>query len=615
MNYNIAALEDATNFVLVNLAQSNAIARIDSKTLTTRPERFISDNSYSYYLVLNTWGHQIIQFASEEAWAYIWMRIQQCGLVPVIRDTSALADSIIHGDAVEWDYTYGYLSVLANRDYGVFDASLVDLLRILRYPKRFSPLHADVILKDSLEAFLAVNKRCKSFNSGIFPRSWTLRVAARVADMLRGFTWDITDGYFSSGTTAETDKILLSKLKAYSQSEANLATCPLYFLSQAVYSPERWRGTRKLRSAVKVQSVPKSYKAARIIAKEPPVSAFGLQAVAAGIRRALQQNGYTQYVDIFDQTWNQDLSEAGSVDGSYATVDLSNASDTICEVFARSVLPSEVLDAIDEYRCAYIDVNGERRVSQIFATSGSPVTFIIESLIFCAIALEVGLSFYNLTGIKVRDPRIYGDDMVVDDRICAYLCQVLESCGFIPNMSKTFFGSTRLGYYRESCGEEWLNGYPMHSNYYPRATVKLDAAGIAATCELQHKFFDSWKLRLFLVDTVKRLEPRMTAHFYGEICDDLWDLIPTGKECALKEANCDAAKRRKYLSLMTKYTPHPLTKEEDALLQMWYYYTYLKLGRLIDNDPVFELLRISDSRCRYTADSSQSETVWGWRIE
>lgn len=615
MNYNITALDGANTFVLVNLTQSNAIARIDSKTLTTRPEKFISDNSYSYYLVLNTWGHQIIQFASEEAWAYIWMRIQQCGLVPVIRDTSALADSIIHGDAVEWDYTYGYLSVLANRDYGVFDARLVDLLRILRYPKRFSPLHADVILKDSLNAFLDVNRRCKEFNSGVFSRFWTLRVATRVADILRGFSWDITDGYFSSGTTAETDKILLSKLKAYAKSEANLATCPLYFLSQAVYSPERWRGTRRLRSAVKVQSVPKSYKAARIIAKEPPVSAFGLQAVAAGIRRAVRDNGYEQYVDISDQTWNQDLSEAGSIDGSYATIDLSNASDTICESFARSVLPRDVLDAIDEYRCAYIDVNGERRVSQIFATSGSPVTFIVESLIFCAIALEVGLSAHNLTGIEVKPPRIYGDDMVVDDRICAYLCQVLESCGFIPNMSKTFSGETKLGYYRESCGEEWLNGFPMHSNYYPRATVKLDAAGIAATCELQHKFFDSWKLRLFLVDTVKRIEPRMTAHFYGEICDDLWDLIPTGKECSRKESDSDAAKRRKYLSLMTKYTPRSLTEEEDALLQMWYYYTYLKLGRLIDSDPIFEILRISDSRCRYVADSSQSEAVWGWRIE
>lgn len=615
MEYNIRALEGASTFVLVTLDQVRAVAKLDSQTLSTRREAFVEDNTFTYYLVINTWGHQIIQFASEEAWAYIWMRIQQCGLVPVIRDTSALADLIIHGESPEWDYTYGYLSVLSNRDFKVFDPSLVDLLRILRYPKRFSPEHADVIRQESLLAFLDVNKRCKGFNVAHESAFWVSRIRIRIADMLKGFSWDITDGYFSSGTTATTDKSLLSKLRNYAKAKANLGDCPLYALSSAVYAPERWRNTLRLRSAVKVQAVPKSYKAARIIAKEHPVSAFGLQAVAKGIRDAFRANGYERYVDLKDQTWNQDLSEAGSVDGSYATIDLSNASDTICESFARSVLPKDVLDAVDEYRCAYLDLGAERRISQIFATSGSPVTFIIESLIFCAIALEVGLSAHNLTGWRIKPPRVYGDDMVVDDRICDYLCQVLERCGFMPNLSKTFSGKSPLGYYRESCGEEWLNGYPMHSSYYPRAVIKLDAEGIAATCDLQHKFFDSWKLRLFLVDTIKRVEPRMTAHYYGEICDDLWDLIPTGKECTRGVSCDDPSFRRKYLGLMTKYQKSTLAKPDEDLLQVWYYYSYLKLGRAIDPDPLFELLRISNSRCRYVADSCQAVSVWGWRVE
>lgn len=624
MDYNIRALEGASTFCLVNLDQATAIARIDGKTLSNNLDKFVEANSFSYFVLLNSWGHQIQALASEEAWAYVWIRIQQCGLVSVIRDTSALADLIIHGEAPVWDTTYGYLSILANYDYSVASESLVAVLRCLRYPKRFSPLFADRILADSLNDFIAMNKRNKALNATEPSWFWVQRVRARLADMLKDFSWDISDGYFSSGTTTITKKQLLPKMREYAKQEANLASCPLYHLSSAVYTPERWRGTRRLREAVVVQSVPKSYKAARIIAKEPPVSTFGLQAVAKGILRCIRNNGYEQYVDVSDQTYNQDLSEVASIDGSYATIDLSNASDSITEVFARSVLPGDVLEAIDEYRCAYLEFSGnfagQRRVSQMFSTSGSPVTFVCESAIFCAIVLEVGDVCARLAHMRIRKPRVYGDDIIVDDRICDTVCEVLQVLGFQPNMAKTFSGTTKLGRYRESCGEEWLNGMPMHHNYYSRASIRCNADGIASLCDLQHRFFDNWKLRLFLVDVVRRLEPRMTAHYVGAVCDDLWDLIPTGKMCTPKELSRlgdedgSYLTREKYLGLMTRYDVKRLNDADYDLLSMWYYYSYLKYGPLY-SDPLSELLRLSVSRCRYTADSSQSESVWAWRVE
>lgn len=620
MNYNITALQGANTFCLVNLDSARAIAEVDSRALSSNQRKYVDENLFSYYVVLNTWGHQITSLASEEAWAYIWIRVQQCGLVSVIRDTSALADMIIHGEAPEWNISYGYLSILANCDYSKPSERLLDVLKVLRFPKRFSPLFASRVLDDSLDAFLAMNGRNKALNATEPSWFWVSRVKTRLSDILKGFTWDVSDGYFSSGTTATTNKLLLPKLREYAKQEANLASCPLYHLSSAVYNPERWRGTRRIRSSVVVQAVPKSYKAARIIAKEPPVSTFGLQAVAKAILNCVRDNGYNRYVDVNNQLHNQELSELASIDGSYATIDLSNASDSITEVLARSVLPADVLNAIDEYRCAYMDIGKQRRVSQMFSTSGSPVTFPCESIIFCAIALEVGDFVHRICGIRVKPPRVYGDDIIVDDRICETMCHVLDLLGFIPNMSKTFFGESPLGFYRESCGEEWLNGMPMHHLYFPRTPMRLNAEGLASLCDLQHRFFDNWKIRLFIVDTVRRLEPRMTSHYYGTVCDDLWDLIPTGKKCTLpgkshfSESVLPFAEREKYLGLMSKYEVERLSAPDFALLEMWYYYSYLKYGPLYA-DPLSELLRLSTSRCRYLQDSCRGEAVWSWRVE
>lgn len=614
MDYNIQALKGLKSLVLVTLDQSKSVAEVDAPSLSTRIQKYVQENTLSYFVVLNTWGHQIIANSSEEAWVYIWMHIQRVGLVPVIRDTSALADKIIHGEAPEWDYVYGYLSVFARRDYAIPDGSLADLLSILRYPKRFSPEYADRIRSESLEAFLQLNKEQKVWNVTQFPWFWVQRLKARLADMFSGYSYDITDGYFSSGTTSITPALLLPKLKAYAESQPNLGCCMLYPVSKAVYAPACWRNTNKLRDAVKVEAVPKSFKAARIIAKEPPFSAFALQAIAKGLYRSMERNGYCKFVDIHDQTYNQDLSEEGSISGKYATIDLSSASDSICESLAYDIIPLDIMKDVDEYRCAYLSVGKERRVSQIFSTSGSPITFVMESAIFCAIALEVGLMVHNVTGIRCLSPRIYGDDMVVDDRICETVVDVLSVLGFRPNASKTFFGKSPLGYYRESCGEEWLNGMPMHTLYYPRNPIAANANGIAALCELQHKFFPNWKLRMFLSSVVLALEPRMTAHPYGEPCDDLWDVVPTGKPHQLRGADGEAGSRRKYLCLMTKYQGNQLNADDSDLLEMWYYYNYLKYGPLYE-DPISELLRVSISRRRTVADSCRGESVWRLRVE
>lgn len=311
---------------------------------------------------------------------------------------------------------------------------------------------------------------------------------------------------------------------------------------------------------------------------------------------------------------SQEMCRLGSIDGSYATIDLTSASDTITESFARSVLPEALIHASEEFRCAYIEAGKTTRIMQMFATSGSPLTFPVESIIFAAIAVECTDTVSRLTTTKLLKPRVYGDDIIIDDRACEYCCDVLLECGFIPNRGKTFFGTSTLGCYRESCGVEYLNGYPMHHSYYPRRPILANPEGVAALCELQHKLYDNWKVRMFLSQVVLRLEPKMTSHPFGSLCEDLWDQQSTGISTQLNGNLSPHALRFKHLSLKVKYASPTTTESSRGLLDMWYYYSYLKGGPLYE-DSLMELLHVSVSRKKYVADSNTATYNWGYRVE
>lgn len=613
MDYNILTLQDVKELVLMNLDQCKRVAIIDSSKLSTNSGKYANANAFAYYVLINTWGHQICTHASEEAWVYIKMRIEKLGLVPVIRDTSDLADQIIHGDAPDWDYTYGYLSMLARTDYSVPSQDLQLMLQILRFPKRFSPKYADIIQRDSTEAFLVLNTGLKSLNRCESPWYWSRRIKHVINNMLKGFEYALDDGYFSSGTSATTDKLLLSKLKAYSTTEPCIAHNVRFGLSSASGYYPRWRDTNRLRDHVVIQAVPKSYKSARIIAKEPVASSFALQAIACGLRRAIVRNGYSTVIDDQDQETSCELCRLGSIDGSYATIDLTSASDSICENFALSVLPCTVVEALMPYRCAYLRSGDTTRIMQMFATSGSPITFIIETIIFSAISIVATEATELWTGDSLRPSRVYGDDIIIDDRACDLCVQILEAVGCVPNLGKTFSGSTPLGYYRESCGVEYLNGMAMHTRFFPRKPVMVNAEGIAAVCDLQHKLYDNWKIRMFLTQVAKALEPRMTAHPYSIPCSDLWD-VQSSHHSVVNKYDTIYGERFKYLTLKGKAKPNNLTKGDVDLLDMWYYYLYLLEGPLfVDN--LDRTLGVTTSRRRVMADSSALTSLWTLSIE
>ena len=87
--------------------------------------------------------------------------------------------------------------------------------------------------------------------------------------------------------------------------------------------------------------------------------------------------------------------------------------------------------------------NHEIRLKK-FAPMGSALCFPIECIIFGSIVRLANRE----KGVNTEF-RVYGDDLVVDDRIFLKVIELLEVFGFRVNVDKTFFPYHP---FKESCG-------------------------------------------------------------------------------------------------------------------------------------------------------------------
>lgn len=194
--------------------------------------------------------------------------------------------------------------------------------------------------------------------------------------------------------------------------------------------------------------VPKNAKTDRSICIEPHVNIQGQLMVGSAIRRALAMIGLD--LDVSASATNRRLAELGSIDGSYATVDLSSASDTIAYDLVARLLPLPWFELLDSLRSAYTKLpDGTIHENEKFSSMGNGFTFELETLIFYALSYAVR-QYLNVKGTL----SVYGDDIVVPVEVSTLLIEVLEKCGFKTNSDKTF----TTGVFRESCGSDFFSG-------------------------------------------------------------------------------------------------------------------------------------------------------------
>jgi len=217
----------------------------------------------------------------------------------------------------------------------------------------------------------------------------------------------------------------------------------------------------------RVVAVPKTLKTPRIIAIEPACMQYTQQAVAEPLVELLESDPLSgSIVGFTRQEPNQLLAKLGSIDGSLATLDLSEASDRVSNQLVKHMLQgfTHLLDAVQACRSLRADVPGYGYTPLTkFASMGSALCFPVEAMVFATVVF-VGIESAREHRLSRKDlkefvgtVRIYGDDIIVPVEYAESVSSALELYGFKVNPHKSFWN----GNFRESCGKEYFDGHDV----------------------------------------------------------------------------------------------------------------------------------------------------------
>lgn len=490
---------------------------------------YVNDNKVPYFVLANTWYIQLMDYAGKPLPDF-HVLLASRGLLPLIKEAKDVSNAIIQDVALPQSFFSSLLHY--NLAYG---KSVQEALQVLRYPKRFSPFHTDALEEQCFADFLARNNRAKMINRKELPY-WLITYLREIINVVLK-DYKITAGYdeyetfssFPTGTTAEGHTTFVQKFLEMEYDR------PFYFGAIGAYRTPGYCQTISKTRFCKAVSVPKTAEARRIIAEEQSNRQVDMYSCFCELDKCIASSkgkyGTAGRITLHDQSRNQRLALKGSLDGSYATIDSTAASDSVTVDRVRSVFPKCIVAQWDSLRSEYVDVGGKRYTLHLYSTMGSRLTFPVETLLFWAIAVAATETVCRYTHKRFRpdDISVYGDDLIVPTFAFETVVEFLELCGFEVNREKSY----STGLYRESCGEEYYAGYNVSSHYYPRRQLPVDeehfdvATAVVQLCELQHKLYSFSECNTFLSEMVKLLYPQITYSSVGERYSDLWsDYMP-----------------------------------------------------------------------------------------
>lgn len=214
-------------------------------------------------------------------------------------------------------------------------------------------------------------------------------------------------------------------------------------------------------------AVPKTWKSLRGISAEPAELQFAQQAVRYALTRYLCSSPFwRKRIDLNDQKPNQVLAKSGSETMATTTIDLSQASDSVSLTLVKEVFrDTTVLPWLLATRShsVYLKPGSPAMLMEKFAPMGSSTCFPVETILFTLIAEVARRRTRAILGhdVQLTPPRVYGDDIICASSTLPDLEDGLETLGFTVNTTKSF----TYGFFRESCGKEYLLGHDVTPMY------------------------------------------------------------------------------------------------------------------------------------------------------
>ncbi len=350
--------------------------------------------------------------------------------------------------------------------------------------KKFRRANNDRLDKLALAKFLASNERCKN---------WRLAVTDLRDDMLIGeFKRSVYEFWNHEGypIVDSFDQILhqggVGKGAAIGARGGNFYTklfsSPLTTTSNGLYLAYRryienypeWTNAEVIREANfgscvivpgnRIAYVPKDDKISRTICVEPNLNMFAQLGFGRLLERRLKRS---LGIDLARQPdKNRELCRIGSLTGQYASIDLSDASDSISLAMLRAMLPPDMCSWLASMRSKTVEIPGMGHQELYMVSSmGNGFTFPLETVIFSCIVQAC----FSVSGIKPMHPRgadlgswgVFGDDIICPEEIFGKVVRLLELLGFRVNPAKTF----DKGPFRESCGHDYYRGLNVRGVY------------------------------------------------------------------------------------------------------------------------------------------------------
>lgn len=280
-----------------------------------------------------------------------------------------------------------------------------------------------------------------------------LRIRKKVESIL-GHCPDLLDGRFGPGATY-IDKGQLTTVPDKMSSQPTLTNDAWPFLfpwsgtmwakacAEASKSPSFIRGNR-------FTTVPKDGTKDRGIAIEPSVNVFFQLAYGQVMKERMAAAGINL---LTAQLIHRQVACEASIRGHFATIDLSNASDTVAWALVKLLLPHRWFDVLSTLRSRYTLIEGKWVLLEKFSSMGNGFTFELESVIFLAISM-VAMEESGIHPLPGENVHVFGDDIIVPTGSGKNVLALLRYLGFTPNEDKTFLS----GPFRESCGGDFFSG-------------------------------------------------------------------------------------------------------------------------------------------------------------
>jgi hypothetical protein len=206
--------------------------------------------------------------------------------------------------------------------------------------------------------------------------------------------------------------------------------------------------------------VPKNERISRTICTEPTLNMF----YQLGLGEILTSRLRSYFgIDLGNQPdVNRVLAREGSLSGTWSTIDLESASDTISLRMVRALLPKDIVAYLEILRSPVTSLKGEVVELHMIASMGNGFTFPLETAIFAS-AVKAAYMTCDLPFLKgdYVNFGVFGDDLIIDQRAQVRVERILSLLGFVINSSKSFFE----GPFRESCGCDYLSGRNIRGCY------------------------------------------------------------------------------------------------------------------------------------------------------